>query len=155
MKIISHPTVRVGSHSFSMPYYILVHVNQQDAISAPVSTTYKYPRLKPLKRLAVKNISHPTLRVGNHSSSMPYYILVCVHVDLNKSAPPIAKHERYQQIFICSAPAISYRSKFKRITKYLAQQPLASYNQQPCLFAYSTSLLAPSRAVFNWYLTHG
>ena len=36
------------------------------------------------------------------------------------------------------------------ITKYLAQQPLTRYKQQPCLFACSASLPAPPRVVSTW-----
>lgn len=56
-------------------------------------------------------------------------------------------------LFVCVISYV-YKNKNKKtreIRKYLAQQPLTSYMQQPCLFAWSTSLPAPSRDVSPWY----
>ena len=52
-------------------------------------------------------------------------------------------------ILCCDIPAAIY-SKSRQITKSLARQPLASCQQQLCLFAWSASLPAPFRAVFAW-----
>ena len=56
VKVFYRPTMQVGSHSFILPYYILVFA-------------LKTPRVD---RLAMKIISHPAVRTGNHSFIMPH-----------------------------------------------------------------------------------
>ena len=58
VKIFSHPTMRVGSHSFILPQYILVFA-------------LRTPRVD---RFAVNVISHPAVRMGNHSFITPHNI---------------------------------------------------------------------------------
>ena len=52
VKVFSHPAVRMGSHSFTMPH----------------NNIYRARTIV----LAVKIISHPAIRMGNHSFIMPH-----------------------------------------------------------------------------------
>ena len=51
VNIISHPIVRLGSHSFSTPFCVLVFAPKNSGASiqhSATSTAYKYPRSRPL-----------------------------------------------------------------------------------------------------------
>ena len=72
MKIISHPILRLGSHSFIAPFYILVFA-PNICLSAAL---YKHIRAQDISGVsAVKNISHPIIHLGSHSFSLPLYML--------------------------------------------------------------------------------
>ena len=107
VKIISHPIVRLGSHSFSAPFCILVRSRAQylwsvnmifcnfdylQASALKTSRIYKYSRSRPLEHLAVKNISHPAFRVGSHSFNVPCYILVFTMEPVDRLAVKIISH---------------------------------------------------------------
>ena len=73
VKNISHPIIRLGSHSFIAPFYILVFAPN----ICLAATMYKQIRAQYISDvLAVKIISHPILRLGSHSFIAPFYILV-------------------------------------------------------------------------------
>ena len=87
VRIISNPAIRVGSHSFNVPYCILVLT------------------LDRVDRLVVKNISHPAVRMEKHSFIMPHFYTVYVHAPTAEGnmPPPV---DRLAMKIIISHPAV-------------------------------------------------
>ena len=73
------------------------------------------------------------------------------HPEMPSLRARCAHHVVPDFILLTRSSELAGRLAFSRgITQYLAQQLLASYWQRHCLFACSTSLPAPSRAVSTW-----
>ena len=80
--ILHTRTISTSIWNKSAPYREIREVPSK-LCSCSTHTIYKHPRSRPFERLGVKIISHPTIRIGNHSFIMPYYILIRIHVNLN------------------------------------------------------------------------
>ena len=83
---------------------------------------------------------------ARHVRSMPIrYVYCCTHLRRRL----IRYHDTCR--FLGGYPCVpSYCCCYCFIFCCLAQQPVASYKQQLCMFAFSTSLSALSRAVSTW-----